>query len=257
MTNETVKYHHDLDWIALGKVAGLNPANARVFFALMYKFKDRGTKRIVMSWDELKALSKWRGPRNIDRFQKALETILDDVVGTYIKQKEGRRVRYLALFNLFEIDGNTQTLTAAVNPDFAYILNNLGGFYSFYQLQDFLVLKTKYGQNLFRLLREYKNKDDKGWRKIPIEWFREYMGVPKSYSTSMIARDVINPAIVDLNQWNLFPGIQWKYKKKPGTRGRGGKVEAVLFWWQASLFDPDEIESAQTSLPFLSDGEPE
>jgi len=264
MTNETVKYHHDLDWIAKGKVSGLDPTNANIFFALLHKFKDKGTREIEIGADELKALARWRGPRNLERYSKALEKICDDVISTYIKARDGNSFRMLALFTTFDYSDSTRILKAALSPEFSYILNNLEDNFTKFQLQEFLTLKTKYGKNLFRLLKEYRPKDTDDpyysppWREIPLERFKEFMGIPKSYRMTNITEYVIEPAIKDLNQWNLFPNIKWEYKREPGTRGRGGgKVRAVRFDWQGSLFDLDGIENIQASIPFLSDGAPE
>ena len=92
------------------------------------------------------------------------------------------------LFPTFQIDGDQQTLTVAVNEDFRYIVNDLAkGFVTNFDIEEFTSIKSKYAKTAFRLAREHENKVF----DVVLKDFKELFSIPKSYRPTDINRLIL------------------------------------------------------------------
>lgn len=240
MANEIVAYSNTMHSVALGK---LNPADSRVFFALLQKLKERGTREVEFTWTELRQLARLNKNRNVDRFSNRLKNITSNLCSLviFVDHPEGKGWTAFTLFQLFEVDIEKQTLKVAVSERFEFLLNQLEANFVRWELPEYLALKGKYSQALYRHLKQFRGT---GIWTVKIEDFRRLLGVPKSYRIANITERVILPACKELAPY--FTGLHWRYVKQTGAggRGRGGKVDRVIFTFQMQMdlqedfFDP-------------------
>lgn len=84
------------------------------------------------------------------------------------------------------------------NERFKFILNNLTSNFTRFELQEFVNLKSEYSKKLYRMLKQYKSS---GWWKVSVEEFNRILDVPKSYTSSITNRDILNPCIEELKEY--------------------------------------------------------
>lgn len=262
MANEIVKYSNDVQTVALTQ---LTPLEARVFFALIHRLRDKGLKEVEFTWQELRELAHIRSNRDSERFAKTLEGIFKKIITMAICIEKPDGWILFTLFSEFEVWRESQTLRCKIHERFEYVLNNIDQNFIRFELPQFLKLRSKYAQALFRHLKQYR---DTGLWRVDIKDFRRLFSVPKSYPVKEVTKRVIEPAVRECKQF--FGGtINWHYLKAKGagSRGQGGRVIGVEFTFQiqAEFFAdwcnplPAEAQSvdASQSAPRLDTASPD
>ena len=82
------------------------------------------------------------------------------------------------------------------------------------ELNEFVSIESKYAKTLYRLLMMF---GDTGELHVKIEKFREVLGVPQAYTTKMMNRDIIDPAVKALQKF--FPNLTYDLIRS-NRRGR-------------------------------------
>ena len=241
MANEIVKYSNDFHTAALSK---LPPADAKVFFVIIQKLKEKGGQEVVFTWKELQHLAGLTGDRHSVRFADRLKNILTTIGSLVIWHTHEDGFSGFTLFQEFDVVFSEQTLKVQISPSFEYALNNLNANFVLWELPQFLGLRSKYAQALFRHLKQFRST---GFWTVGIDEFRRLLDVPKSYRITNITTQVITPAISELSPF--FRSLSWHYEKKRGAGakgGRGGTVDRVVFSFQTSLeldrSEPDVLQ---------------
>ena len=126
------------------------------------------------------------------------------------------------LFTNFTSNYNDNTLTIKVNDKFNYILNNVIGNFTKFDLIEFVSLKSTYSKNMFKILKQWEFLPAK--QKIfTIEEFREMLLVPQTYRMSIIDIKVLSPIKEEVSKY--FKDLKIE-KIKTGKR-----VTSIKFSW--------------------------
>lgn len=216
MLNKTVKYHNDMNKVAL---AGFNEKELNLFFSLIYLTKDKKSTLITIPFSELKELSE-NEDRNKDRFIKSLHNINKKLASLSYQIESEELLCTFSLFNTFLINKKEKTLSVEVNSMFAYLLNDLIGNFTKFELENFVKLKSIYSKNLFKLLKQWESIKEK---VFTIEEFKEVLAIPKSYRMSEIDKVVLGAVRRDLPQF--FPNLVIEKIKT------GRIVTSIKFSW--------------------------
>lgn len=220
--NEILKQHNDLVDLPL---RNFNPSEMDILLAICYKCQNEGTNKIILHFDQIRQLSHFQSKDNkrlVDLIMKMNRKLLD--LNILITNEEKSKIRQMVLFRTFEIDTEEKTLTVKVNEDFSYLLNDFTGNYTAVELQESVQLKSTYAKAMYKQLRRFRFT---GKWAVSMEFFRMYLDIPPSYSTSDIDRDVLAPAVKELGC--LFDGLTYEkqYRKKEG-KGRP-RVDGYIF----------------------------
>ncbi|PAF46754.1 hypothetical protein BKH41_08575 [Helicobacter sp. 12S02232-10] len=217
--NEVVKYHNDINLIAF---KDFTEADLNNFFAVCHKMKNEGSRKVTMSFEELKSLSGYK-KKDDKEFALKLEKIYDKILALSLGLKEEKVIDKFNLFNKFTINLLKKTLTIQINEEFLYILNSLSGNFTRFELEEFCNISSKYAKNLYRNFKQWKTT---GESYFTWEEFKAFLSIPDTYTTGMIDKRIINPSVEELK--NIFFDLNVTKIKGKG-RGRGGQIEKIKF----------------------------
>ncbi|URT59780.1 replication initiation protein [Enterococcus faecium] len=99
MSNEIVKYHHELNTIPLRK---FTPVEMNLFFSIVSRMRDVGDKKVQFTFEQLKDLSNYKATANV-RFIDDLETTYDKLMDLRFGRRSAdglQRERFVYLINL-------------------------------------------------------------------------------------------------------------------------------------------------------------
>lgn len=213
---DIVKYHNDMNSISL---SGMTEKELNIFFSICFKMKNTGEEEILLSFSELKELSK--GDSNLPRFLNALKSTYTKLltIPYFFKNEQGFGA--FVLFNKYFVNEQEKTVKIKVSSDFKYLLNDFFGNYTKFDLLEFVSLKSIYSKNLFKVLKQWESKKEK---KFEIEEFRSLMGVPIKYSTANFNDRVLKPIMQELPKY--FSNLKLEKIKT------GKKVTDLKFTWK-------------------------
>lgn len=207
---EVVKYHNDLNTVVM---RNWKPVEMNIFFGIVAKLRDKETRKVVFSTDELREITDSAGNKNLKRWNKAMIDVSQKVSQLNYYYEDEERYVLMMLFSMFEVNKKEQTLTVQVSEHFDYILNQLNASFTSYELREFTKLRSSYSKSMYRLLKQWRTV---GKKRFSVDEFSILLDIPKSYSKGMIDRQIINPIIDELS--DFFDNLKVK-KIKENTRG--------------------------------------
>ena len=210
-----VKYHNDLNSITFQKFGHVD---FDFFMVLCSKLRDSGETTVKIPFSEFKKLSGYSPKTSEERF-------ISDVKSMNFKQllstgmvKKGNKIEQFVLFTKFVIDPDEKIITAKVNEEYKYILNEVTRNFTRFELQEFISLDSKYSKTLYRLLKQYRTT---GVYVISLEEFKRLVSVPKSYTNMRIYDKIIKPCVKTLTRYfdNLSCEVQYEAKRGRPVKG--------------------------------------
>lgn len=221
-----VKYNNDMNSVSFGK---FKEKELDLFFSICFKVKELGLKEVELSFSELRELSNYSN-RNLDRFIRDLSSTYDKMLGLNIQIKYSEiDFEKFNLFDSYKVSGTERKISIQVSKKFEYLLNNLIGNYTKFDLIDFVSLKSSYSKNVFKLLKQWESLKQ---AEYDIENFKDLLGVPVTYTTAKFNERVLKPIIEELPQY--FPNLKLEKIKT------GKKVTSLKFTWSGKV---EKIES--------------
>ena len=220
MSNELVKYHHELNTIPLRK---FTPVEMNLFFSIVSRMRDKGEQTVRFSFDQLKKLSDYKPTANnrfIDDLAETYEKILSLRFGR--RSKSGLSIEMFVMFTEFKINGDVEEpyVDIRIYEKAIPLLNNLDEWVR-YSLKQFTDLQSSYSKTMFRLLKQFRTT---GYAYFSKEDFHELLDIPKSYRETHINERVLKPIKEELTP--LFRGLTIKMKY---GKGRGKPVIGYQF----------------------------
>lgn len=209
--SEIVKYHNDMNKVALN---GFNEKELNILFSLIVLSRDKGTSELAIPFSELRTLSNDDG-KNRDRFINSMINVNSKLIQLFYKIETKDSITMFTLFNQFHLDLKEDILFVQINKKFAYILNDLVGNFTKFELVDFVKLKSSYSKNMFKLLKQWESKKEK---EFTLEELRYLLSVPQSYNNSKFNEKVLKPIREELSK--LLPNFYIeKIKSKKAVVG--------------------------------------
>ncbi|SEJ09927.1 Initiator Replication protein [Alkalibacterium gilvum] len=210
MANIKVRYKNELNLVPM---RNFDSVEMNLFFSICAKMKDKGLSKVQFTFEDLRELSAYK-PTSIKRFSDDLEAVYNKMLQlTYRTEEAGIREKFV-LFTGYRIDENNQTVDISVNPELAYIINELSSEFTKFELQEFTGIRSSYAKTMYRLLKQYRST---GFYKVKIEDFREILSIPNSYQMSDIDKQVLKPIKNELSEF--FDSLKIKkIKARKGNR---------------------------------------
>ena len=228
--NEIVKYDNYMNEL---KLKDFTSTDLDFLITLCAKMRDMDTKEVVFDFSEIKAITNYKITSK-ERFVSELERMNRKLMQVTCRLRTQERIIMFVLFPTFEIDLNNNTLIVAVNEKFKFILNELVKGFTRFELAEFVELDSKYTKNLYRLLKQFRTTgklivDD-------IADFKEKLDSPKSYEVKEFKRFVLDVAIKELQEKEVFKNLVCEPVK---AKKRGSPVVGYTF-----TFEPEQVHKA-------------
>ncbi|MGL4357855.1 MAG: replication initiation protein, partial [Cetobacterium sp.] len=237
---DLLKYHNHMNDVSFN---GFSEKELNLFFSLIFLAKEKRVTKLIIPFSELKELAV--GDKNRERFLKNLENVNSKLIKLGHRVEIGNKIHIFSLFNVFTIDQDTDELIVQVNEIFSYMLNDLVGNFTKFDLIEFVSLKSAYSKNMFKLLKQWESARIKEFK---INDFRDILNIPKGFTMSKINERVLNPILTELSEY--FPNLKLE-KIKTGRSvtslkfSWSGKVEKVEHRKVDDVIDIIEIEISE------------
>lgn len=189
MSNEIVKFSNQFNRVALRK---FDAVHLDMLMAIASRIKDKGTEEATFDFLELRQLMQLK--KNLTDQQLA-----EKIVGmntrllalNYMFIEHGEIVQF-ALFTEFRTNLSETQLTVAVNPRFAFLLNELTSQFTRFELAEFTNLKSRYSKEFYRRAKQYRSS---GIWRIGRQEFCRLLDVPDSATTTYLNHKVLKPIL--------------------------------------------------------------
>ena len=227
---DLVQYHNDINKLKLGN---FTTKELDVFFSLLIKARDEKAGEVTMLYSEIKELIKEeQNQARLTNYIRGVSRKLKDL-NQEIELPNGEIVIF-GLFDLIRIKPKEKKIVFTVNEVFRYMIDNLVGKYTIFDLRELISLKGSYPKNLFRLLKQWESEQT---YLVKIDDFREVMGIPKTYLMKNIRQKVLKPCLEELG--NSF------YKLELTEQKKGRNVTSLKFTWKDKKKKKEEIIDIQ------------
>lgn len=217
-----VEYDSKMNTLSFGK---FREKELDLFFSICYKLKNEGVNEITLTFQELKELSNY-SRNDIKRFTKDLESTYTKLLDVKFEVilSPGVRDKFV-LFTSYRIDETQKEIKIRLNQDYSFVLNDIEKFTKF-DLMEFASLKSAYAKNVFRLLKQFDNKDSKEcWYQVKLDDFKVMLDIPIGYKMINIDQRVLSPILEQLKPY--FNGLKLEKIKK------GVRIDSLKFTWKA------------------------
>ena len=226
--NKIVKFHNDLNSI---KFSSFRAVEYDLFFAILYKLKDKQEEEIILTFEELKKLSEYKKTQN-KYFIDSLIEINQNLLSIKLNFKNYTEGLYIGatFFTYYEINEQEKTLSISVNRKLTYLINDLTKNFTQLELKKMSQMSSKYSKIIFRFLKQYDNtKNNTNFWEIEINEFKELLNIPSSYLMANIDTRILKPALSELSP--LFYNLKLIKKK------RGRKIDRLRFEWNTETVE--------------------
>lgn len=228
MANEIVKYDNQFNNQVLRK---FTPLEIDLLMTICSRMRDHGTAEEIFTFNELKRRMNLDKNLTATQFAKLLVSMNRRLLALNFEFTDGRgAIHQFALFSDFVTDPTSQTLAAAVNVKFSFLLNDLTSGFTRFELEQFTNLRSSYAKECYRRLKQFRQT---GIWKVDLAEFRRLLDVPQSYSISKLNERVLHPIESELGPL-MHLKVHRKYAKT--TEGRG-RTSLVGFEFE---FDPEK-----------------
>lgn len=197
------------------------------FMFLCSFFKDKGTEQQTIKYDDIMDCISWDKSQRIDVFHDEVKRLSNKLraLGGIIDINQDEFVCF-NLFTTFHGNKQKRILTVSVNPEFAYVLNDIVGNFTRFELNEYVSLKGRYTKQLYQHLKQFKAT---GLWVVSLDKFRHEMSIPASMPTMNIKSKILNPSIKTLQELPAFKALKVDVIK---TRDRKRSVQGYQFSWK-------------------------
>ena len=210
--NKLVTIHNDLVDLPLKHFTA---SEIDILNSICYSVRNKKQNEVIIPFADLKELSDYKNKNNA-HFIESVEATNRKLMALNFKIGPEEDFIQFVLFPTFRVNSIDQELTVKVNEPFEYLLNNISGNYTSFELEQSSRLKSSYTKQIFKKLQEYKYN---GLWVVTLDNFKEYLSIPKSFSTSKIDERIIRPAIKELEY--IFKDLKCDKVFKKSSSGKG------------------------------------
>lgn len=250
MSYTVVKYDNWLNSLNFGDFTAVD---LNLFFSICAQIKEKGLDPITISFDEIREITNYTKNSNasfIADLQRMNEKLLK-ITGVLKLPDEEETIIQFNLFSYFEIKKKSKTLTVAVNPKFAFVLNGLLTEFTLLDLPVFISLSSKYSKELYRQFRQWKSVGK--FPRVSVEKLREMLKVPESYSNHKFYQRIIEPSVKELNEKGAFRNLKCTIEL---SRKQGQPVTGYVFTWALEKAKTiTKVDNIRSEIETISDRE--
>lgn len=217
-----VVYKDEMNTVPL---RNFNSKEMDLFFSICSKMRNKDLNTITFDFEDLKELSNYKMTAT-SHFISDLESIYSKLIQLDFRIETEQKIIKFVLFTKYEIDKINETISIRVNEEFKYILNNIAGNFTKFELEEFTTLKSSYSKTAYRLLKQFRQS---GYYIVGIEEFKRLFDVPESYQMYNITQRILDPIQQELSVY--FKNLKITKLKGKGKRKRF--IEYIEFKFKA------------------------
>lgn len=246
MSKEIIKYSNKLNNIPL---KNFEKVDLNFFYAICAKVREKGSELVEIPLDEIKVMTEYKST-SVERFKSDLIRMNEKLRSCHGIYETDDEIVQFNLFSTFTIVKSRKVLKIRLNPDVAWLLNNIAKEFTSFELQEYVSLDGIYAKALYRLLKQWKTHGCT--KKYGVSELKELLSIP-DYETRRFLDKIINPAVDEINKSGAFKNLRCEviHAKK-----RGRPVEGYVFHFDlgdlsgqisfSDLEDFDEIVDGMT-----------
>lgn len=215
--NAMVIYKNSMNAVAFPR---LNAREYDILYSVLYKIHNKNDDVVKIDFEELAELSQWQGELRTKKFATIIRSTNKKLLEANFMialDDEAKVTSQQPLFYEFKTDENEKVVSVQLNPTFVELFNALQQDYTNLELATVTSFESKYSKRLYAQLRQFRRT---GWWQVSVEELRRLLDVPKSYPTGSLMRDVINPAIEEIEPAFGVLVVEPIYEVRNHTRGR-------------------------------------
>lgn len=194
-----------------------NLVQARMMYELYYCYKinkcfRRNSRIVRLDLIEVKEMARMNNESN----EKVIEKIFSGEVlqrEITLLTKEYKEMVSISVFDSIKYDLVEKRIEFVFNEGFVRIANELDEGFSEIILSDYRRLKSKYSQRMYELYVKFKNQRA---YNMPIEHFKRFFNVPKSYDIKKIEERIIEAPIREIEDIMSREVVRVKKRKRSG-----------------------------------------
>ncbi len=232
---EVIKYENTLNRIPL---SGLNGEDLDIFMYICSQVRDNGDTLLKLRYADIKR-SIGREKYKNEYFTEVLRNISKKLLAINVCFSDNYAFEQFNLFVTFKASvepyqdsrfgGDVEgcTLIVRVNPDYIALFNELNIRFTAFELKEYVQLDSKYTKNLYRLLKQWRTQGKT--QSYKVEELRTLMDCPENYQQKYFMRDMINPAVKELNDKGIFKSLVIVCERDQNKRGRPVRSYSFTF----------------------------
>lgn len=238
MEKKLVKYDNKFNLTNLNE---LSKIEQDIFMTICSRFSKEKVERIEIPYEVIKADADLSLRKYTNKKFKEFMIVTQSKIlrlNFSVQTEEGLKQR--PLFREFFTPNKGECTIAQLDDLFLQYLYDIPQKIAFsqFELDCFLVLKSKYSKTLLRfLLQNFTGKWTIDWQDFCIK-----MGFPQSHKTSMRFL-TLNKAINELNKTDLVSNIHYEVTKK---RSHGSPIDKITFIFEINKQKKMELEGQTT-----------
>lgn len=232
MANEIVKYDNIMNQL---EFKNFEQKDFDLLMALCSRMRDLGEETQVFEYDYLMDLIGWDKTQPIERFHKDLIRMnekLASIKATIILNEDEDAT--FVLFPTFRRNLKKRELKVSVNKDFKFILNELSGNFTRFELKEYVSLDSRYTKQLYAQIKQRYKLRQHFWQPT-VDELRQVLSIPDSYTTKRIYTLIVEPAVQTIKSCKGMKSLEVEVLKE---RRRGNPVKGYKFTWTPS----DQLE---------------
>lgn len=239
MSKEIIKYSNKLNNIPL---KNFEKVDLNFFYAICAKVREKGSELVEIPLDDIKVMTEYKST-SVERFKSDLIRMNEKLRSCHGIYETDDEIVQFNLFSTFTIVKSRKVLKIRLNPDVAWLLNNIAKEFTSFELQEYVSLDGIYAKALYRLLKQWKTHGCT--KKYGVSELKELLSIP-DYETRRFLDKIINPAVDEINKSGAFKNLRCEviHAKK-----RGRPVEGYVFHFdlgdlsgQISFSDLEEFD---------------
>lgn len=189
-----IKQHDHIDVISF---SNFSQEDINFFFLICSLIREKGEGEIVLSFDEIREITKIDNI-GVNEFREYLMRTIKKFIKLTGQLKNGHETIQFVLFPTFKRNTAEEVLKIKSNYEFFQVLNKLTENYTISELQEFISLQSMYSKHLFRLLNKER---ESGRLKISIGDFKKKLNIPTSYDAMKISQKIFPYVMKELPQY--------------------------------------------------------
>lgn len=206
-----VVYKDELNTIPL---RNFNSKEMDLFFSICSKMRNKNLNTITFDFENLKKLSNYKMTAT-NHFISDLESIYSKLIQLDFRLETDEKIIKFVLFTEYEIDKIKQTISIEINEKFKFILNDIFGGFTKFELEEFTTLNSSYSKTAYRLLKQFRST---GYYIVQIDEFKRLLDIPSSYKMSDITKNILDR--IDNECSEYFENLKITKLRGKGNRKR-------------------------------------
>lgn len=230
--HEVVKYSNDL---SNHSFSGMTSGELNLFMTICSRAREQNGNIVELTFNEIKKLAQYKSKDNIRLGNDIMNTNRKLLKQDWMLYDEAEdKTTQFAIFDKFEVFHGSHKVNVSIRKEFQYLLNDLLGDFTRFELAEFVALKSKYSKEVYRQLKRYR---DTGYWYIELHEFKRLLDIPKSYKPGNIDQKVLSPVLEELQ-----PVFNTLIVEKIHTKQRGNPLKAYEFHFKSEKRWKDEKE---------------